>query len=805
LINKFKLLMLSLLLLTVALTFTAALNAASLKRVYTRVLTAEFNVVGVDTQMKIEKAVRFGKLLEKFIGLNQLLTSMQSRLPGLRDAMVVLPDGTPIYKEESTSNADLVGKSAAAHYLAVLQQTGKPAKNTEIVMETEDHIHLLFPIHDQQDDLSGIMVLRFAKTMIDRKVHQVLLEQAVVLAFTAAAAALILALCLWFSPEYDENGRLLQRHPYLSVIAILLAAQVFFSIHSVNLFRNENIAAVRQQALTQASLTAHDLEQKILSKGISIHRLKGIEKQFTDIIATNNDLESMQILAPDGKILNMADGHGSVAESTVAQLSAAAPGTDSLYAIDVTLRGKGNESAGQAGGYLRVNLSRSSINDRVKEVIYDGLTVVLLSLLFLLEMKFFLLYFMKKTGHQGDRHVIRIEPYAFARPAAFLFLFAWAMPLSFLPLKMQLLYQPMAGLSRDVVLGLPISAEMFCALFTALIAGGWTDRHGWHAPFITGILLSLTGCYLSAVAESGMAFIFFRGLTGLGYGLAWMAIQGFIFHNSNETNRALGYSMLVAGIFAGHICGTAVGAMLAERVGYDMVLRLSAGSMAASLAFALAFMNPYMKRPVVARSEQDFPLIDMVKLLCNRNFLAILFFSVVPFSICQVGLLYYAAPLYLREQGISQSSIGRVLMVYGLSVIFIAPLLSRLVDRSRKKSLFIVFGGIVGSFGLLSLYFVSGLAAVLVAVFSLGLSSSLAGPAQPALTLKIKLTQSVGTSRSMSIQRAADKLGQMAGPIFVGFLVASVGLEKSVAFTGLTFLIATVLFLLLFREQRDRS
>jgi len=57
----------------------------------------------------------------------------------------------------------------------------------------------------------------------------------------------------------------------------------------------------------------------------------------------------------------------------------------------------------------------------------------------------------------------------------------------------------------------------------------------------------------------------------------------------------------------------------------------------------------------------------------------------------------------------------------------------------------------------------------------------------------------------MSIQRAADKLGQMAGPIFVGFLVASVGLEKSVAFTGLTFLIATVLFLLLFREQRDRS
>lgn len=800
-LKKIQCLLLSLLLLVLALAFTAALNASSLKRVYTRLVTAEFHVVGIDTQRKVEKAVQFGKILEKFLGLEQLLTDMKARLPRPSEALVLLPDGRPIYSDLQSDKAASLGRSIAASY-AASRQADTSARQTGIVLEANEAVHLLFPIHGQQGVLQGIVVLRFPESLINKKIYQVLREQAVVLALTAGAAALALLLGLFTPaiPAYEPGGALLQRHPYIPVIAILLTAQVFFTIQSVRLFHRENIGAIRQHAGIQAAMFGQDLETKILGRGISITRLKGIERQFADIIAANPDLESMQIIGVDGRLLNMADGKGAVDVATVA--APARPTEAGAYAIDLALKSKSPGAAEEIAGYLRVNISVGNIGARVKEVLLDGLTVLLLSLLFLLEMKFYLLYFMTRMK-AGDGSPERpIEAHAFARPAAFLFLFAWAMPLSFLPLKMQLLYQPIAGLSKDVVLGLPISAEMLCALITALIAGGLTDRRGWHFPFVAGVILSLAGCYLSALADSGIAFTACRGVTGLGYGLAWMAIQGFIFHNSDETNRALGYSTLVAGIFAGHICGTAVGAMLAERVGYDTVLQISAICMAAPLLFAFAFMHSYMRRPPAAHTVQDYSRMDMLRLLFNRNFLAILLCSVIPFSICQVGLLYYAAPLYLKEQGISQSSIGRVLMVYGLSVIFIAPLLSRLVDRALSKARFIVLGGIVGSLGLLSLYFVSGLTAVLAAVFALGVSSSLAGPAQPALTLRIRLAQNVGTGRSMSIQRAADKLGQMAGPLFVGLLVTSVGLEKSVAFTGLAFLATTALFLLIFRDEK---
>jgi len=50
------------------------------------------------------------------------------------------------------------------------------------------------------------------------------------------------------------------------------------------------------------------------------------------------------------------------------------------------------------------------------------------------------------------------ETYGLIRPGAFTYLFATALSVSFLPLHMANLYEPMLGLSREIVLGLPISA-----------------------------------------------------------------------------------------------------------------------------------------------------------------------------------------------------------------------------------------------------------------------------------------------------------------------------------------------------------
>ncbi|NJL59941.1 MAG: hypothetical protein HC887_10155 [Desulfobacteraceae bacterium] len=46
-----------------------------------------------------------------------------------------------------------------------------------------------------------------------------------------------------------------------------------------------------------------------------------------------------------------------------------------------------------------------------------------------------------------------------------------------------------------------------------------------------------------------------------------MSIQEFVLNSTDTKRRAKGLSHLTAGIFAGSICGCAIGAMLAQRIG----------------------------------------------------------------------------------------------------------------------------------------------------------------------------------------------------------------------------------------------
>lgn len=813
-----KLLLLSQIMLLLALAFNAGLNIGSLKKVHTELITAKFHGVGLDSRIKIEKGVRLGKLLDKFVGLDLMIASVAKELPtpssisifGADENLISSTVGS-VDEKELANIKNLVFKAYSKSKAQRSEKTEKELGSGEkhLTVKKAGNHFLIYPILGRGEVFSGLLVFSFSEEIIDQMVGEVIGQQTTVLAMTALTAMGVLALGLLLS-YWQARGRSSQiqdSRAYWVVFLVLIGAQVYFSFHSSNLFRSEFISATKSQVETQSQLFKTDLENRILKRGVPIEKLRGLEKRLAVIVADNVDISSMQLLDLEGTVLNMANESGPLDLKTT-KVKVALAGEDDEYQLTLPLHGKQLGKSDVHVGDLRTTLSRKEISSKVREIVYDSVTIIILSIMFILELKFFLLFFMNSTNNHRNSGSIddpsplngAIEPYKFARPAAFLFLFAWALPLSFIPLKMQLLYIPIAGIEKELALGLPISVEMLCALVTALMAGGMTDRYGWHLPFIAGIILSSTGAIFSADATNALAFIGYRGIAGLGYGLAWMAIQGFIFHNSTDQNRSLGYSTLVAGIFAGHICGTAVGAMLAERLGYDLVFTVSAALMTLPMGFVLVFMSGYMRRPELSTSVPDVPVGDIVRLLFNKDFVSIMLLSVVPFSICQIGLLYYAVPIYLDAQQVSQSTIGRVLMVYGLSVVFIAPQISRVMDKSKWKKKYLVAGGLIGSLGLISLYFVAGLSGVLVAVFMLGLSSCFSGPAQPAIALKLKMAERVGRARSMSIQRAADKLGQMGGPLFVGFLVASVGIEKSVAYTGATFLVATFILLLVLRE-----
>lgn len=301
----------------------------------------------------------------------------------------------------------------------------------------------------------------------------------------------------------------------------------------------------RDHALATARLVADRLErdfERLFDKGVPIHRLAGIEKPLTRIMERFPDAHFIAVRDAEGQSLYRV--HKSGLLETNAPPIALDPRLDTLASLE---RSTADGSTAERLGDVRVHLSAEALAAGVRQRVLDAGTVLLTAVLFMVEL-FILLGILIRQGKQpaaatadaGDA-IADVTPPApagraaasgdtatrhiLARPGAFLLIFAWALPLSFIPLRMREIYTPLLGLPEEVVLALPISAEMLCALITALMAGSLMDKKGWHIPFMGGIILSVAGAGLSAMAPDAVSFILARAVVGLGYGLAWMGIQ----------------------------------------------------------------------------------------------------------------------------------------------------------------------------------------------------------------------------------------------------------------------------------------
>lgn len=781
--------------LLLVLLLNGGLTLAALHKVQFESTTAAVRMVGHDWALRIQGAISFGKPIEQFYGLKATLTQIQKDLPAVASVAVTNAQGVLIQS---------VGQAPVRDDLATSVRRTLAASKP-VVGKLQGRHYLVFPIQGREGQMAGALTMTVHEATITQAVSEHLGRNVLVLALVALLAALVLLAglsLLRISGGASGMGTQSRWRLFALPIVVVVLAQGVYSWDSIHTFRQQYLGAVQETAKIAVQRLGRDF-QRLFDKGVHIERLVGIEAPFKRVMDEAAEIGYMEIQAADGAVLYRVDREG--------RLEKRPPALPLDSALDLTTAF--HVAGGPQIGSLRVHLDGAAIAAGARQRLLDAGTVVLLSILWVIELFVLLGVLMRRqppavqpanqpqpTPSDDGRHVL-------GRPTAFLLLLAWALPLSFIPLRMREIYTPILGLSEHVVLALPLSVEMLCALVTALVAGALTDRRGWHVPFLAGVVISLAGALFSSAADNVWTFMMARALVGAGYGLAWMGIQGFIVLWATPQTRAQGMAHLVAGIFAGHICGSAVGAMLAQQVGYTTVFLFSAALSLLPGLFVLMYMRPYfglpasMGAPAVQPSRKlDWPSVR--QLLGDRNFALLMLGSVVPFSVAQVGLLYFTLPLFLVDQGVSQSSIGRIMMIYGLSVIYLGPFLGRYVDASHSKKKFIVLGGLVGSLGMIYLFFDNSLFAITLSVFALGLASSLAGAAQSAFALNLHAVQEMGMGKAMGVQRAADKLGQMIGPLLIGALFASVGAASGLAITGLLYLGATVLFLLLAQPPR---
>ncbi|QEI07750.1 MFS transporter [Pigmentiphaga aceris] len=843
-----------LLILVLAQALTAALGLAAFNRLSTATTAERVELLARDTAAKIEGGLRLGKPIAQYFGLAALLDRNFSHLPDLVGATVLLPDGY-VLAQTSTAlpGAPALAKTFAAPASALQTDSDMSRLRSGAVMMTSTNTFALaVPLHGRQSQLDGVLVLAVDNTDQAAREQAFLHRTVMVLGLTTLAAAIFLIVALGWVVPFDTLTRPGGRARLAVPLIALILAQGVYSADTIASFRSAWLENTRANVTMLVGRMQADIG-RVLDMGISIDRLRGVDTLFTRLASTLPAIEHVSLRDSHGRVLVGADARG---PRQVAPTAAPMPGEiqDELQiSLPVSMASAGGYRIG--AGTLDVRLDAAVIAAGVRSRVLDAGTVALISAITAFEMFLLLTLVMARTVRAQARangttalletESNRAENVArVARPLMFGFLFAWALPLSFMPLYARTLPVQLLSLPPDILLALPLSVEMLCGLGGALLAGRLTDRRGWPVPVLGGLVVAACGSLLASSAVNLEWFALARGVVGLGYGLAWMGLQGFVIAGSKPAFRGRNMAWLVAGLFAGHLSGTAVGAMLADQAGYRPVFIASAVVLMLPLIGAFVMARRWKKESAAAAmsagavggaaegSVRAAAVVSPVSgtvtragsasgsaagitpklglsarakrlgaLIGSRDFGALLAGSVVPFSIAQVGLLYFALPLYLEAQGVAASSIGRVLMLYGLCMIYLGPMIGRVVDRTRTKKYFIALGGLLGGTGMAYLYVDSSLFAVSMAVFLLALGSCWSGAAQTTWTLALPNVQQYGAGAATSVMRAADKLGQMIGPLFVGTLFTLVGIGPGLAMTGMVYLVATMLFVLVASRQ----
>ena len=390
----------------------------------------------------------------------------------------------------------------------------------------------------------------------------------------------------------------------------------------------------------------------------------------------------------------------------------------------------------------------------------------------------------------------------------FVFMFAEEMPRSFLPLFAARLSPTEAVVSQELLFGLPITLFMLAGMLMVPFAGGLTERFGTRRVFLAGLVPATIGYVGTFLALDYFDLIAWRVLSGIGYGLIFIAAQAWVAEHTDVRHRAQGMTVFVGAAFAAAICGPSIGGILADRLGFETTFLISAGLAAVSGTLVYAMLDGTARR----RSAHRIALggRELRALLSDGRLFTVTVFAAIPGKLILTGFLFFLVPMYLSELGYRLSVIGWMITLYGAATLACTSIAARFADRSGRHAAVVAAGCVLTGLGCLATLSDTALggafSAVLIAILALGFGHALS------LTSEIAIVQDIARRRGglhqpsmVGAYRLAERGGMVLGPIVAGMLAAAFGYRGAIVGIGVIVLVCAAIYAIAMRRLRPAS
>jgi MFS family permease len=847
--------LLSLGVLILTLGFNLLLSVSTLDSLAADVILSGYRSSGEHFARSVERGMRFGKPLESYAGMGQMLRQMQLGTEGITRMEIVDAGGVVLYAQAGTmkgispSGDDAVSgrrddqisdhsaapASGQAANINADENTDRNANRTrpddlkhmqsgqaapaDTVIQLASGYRILIPL--QNNGLAGWLAMEISADQVNRAAGSFLHWSLGLALGACVVVTLILTGWLGMLTGTDEHRNSLHTSLGRLLLVLIGGTQLAYSAGTLVLFDSFVEQAVRTKTEIIATSIKRDFEY-LIHKGVDVVTLRGKDQLLQQVVEATPELKGAYLVTQDGKTVASA-GVFSSADTAIERP------LDAYWANRFTQR--------QHVMLLRLVLDRGTITERLWRLAMDLGTSLLISLLFLMELaKLLGLVVSRSMSPEGVQNESSNAAQAL-RAAGFIFFLGYDMGISFIPLLARKLYQPFWGLSEEIVIGLPISAEMVSAGIALLVSGTFSQRHGWHTTYLLGIASAAAGLLLGGLATNLPMLIAARIIAGFGFGLVLMASQ---LGTLGSAKAGAGLAGVFAGIFSGSICGSAAGAMIAEHMSFEaalltgaVIILFAARAVLFGRATPASDTNPAVGLGTnaavalgtnaaaasgtnaasttvsaagagAAKLAAASPFTGSSGLLKDPRMHLILLLAGIPAAICLTGFLHYMLPLLLNAEHVEQADIGRIFMLYGLCFITAGPLIGKWIDRTADKAVFLMLMGLLSGAALL-LGTGKGVFMAAFAVVALGLAQCIAAPATMLCVLALTSAQRLGKEKTASIYRSMERIGQVAGPMLFGGAIVALGSQQALTLMGAGICIAALVFMAAWRFSSPKS
>ncbi len=633
----------------------------------------------------------------------------------------------------------------------------------------------------------------------------------------------------------DQPGRIAARRVIIWVGLMMAISLLIMTFGALRAFD----AAIQPELDKRSRLigtSIRDSMENTLEMGIPLGSVAGADQYLEDVLSEFGEVRSITLLTRSGEIVSHAGSVGISETSVVSRVASVGAKAGPSFSVPILNR---NTLVGE----VRIEIEPGYLRARLQNILLDIFVVGLVAILLAFELvvtvaasalgkpldRMFKLLNMQARGDfshfvpeadggnlrrvlrrisdraldlaERGKDVVTLKrlPQAYfvdVRLPLFVFSLATEISGAFLPLYARDASNP-SWLAPELAATLPLIA--YLAAIAVISPFGGTILRVVAPRTLFLLCIPLTSLAMAGVGlgQSALWISVWHGAMALVYAAAAIACQEYAIRTAPKGEDAQAIASYLFVILGGAFCGTALGGVLADRIGMEETFFVGAALVLISGIIGAFFLSGNVPPREVSAAKEIGRTTRPFAILFKHRVLALIFGVAVPMNVGMSVFIWYLTPLILDATGAQISDIGRVVMIYYLVPVLVGPTIARLADGRVGYVPMLVVGTIVAGCALSSLYFGAGFWPMVGAVGFFGLGFAMCDAVVYAHIIRIAEESGLVGARDISLAalRIIVRLAAIAGLLVGGQLALSFDYVWLAIAIGILFFVGALLMI----------